>query len=234
MAAMKRPAWILSAALLALAALGAGIFWYRANGVESALLDQPAFATLKEHSRAEYTSVLAAYRKFRAGDATELEFLNIASAQYSQAATRRLANASQESVLALMHDTLATVKKLEARSPETCFRYWFPEVAGPAEVAQALAADDLRRTMELMGAVVSTAAKEPVAVPDPEEVKEPLGNIVNAMYERYGADAQMVARAEDPRADHAKVCAITTAVYERILALPPEVSSKLIRVMAAG
>jgi hypothetical protein len=88
--------------------------------------------------------------------------------------------------------------------------------------------------MELMGAVVSTAAKEPVAVPDPEEVKEPLGNIVNAMYERYGADAQMVARAEDPRADHAKVCAITTAVYERILALPPEVSSKLIRVMAAG
>ena len=234
MAAMKRPAWILSASLLALAGLSAAIFWYRINGVEAALLDQPAFATLKRHSRAEYQRVLAAYRKFRGGDSTEFEFLNVANAQYAQAATRRLAHASQDSVLALMQDTLVTVRKLEAKSPETCFRYWFPEVAGPAEVAQVLAAEDLRHTMELMGAVVRTAAENPLAAPDPAEVQQPLADIVNSMYEKYGADAQMVAHAEDPRADRAKVCTITTAVYERILALPPETSSKLIRVMAAG
>ena len=234
MAAMKRRAWILSASLLTLAALSAGVFWYRNAGVESALLAQPAFPALKEHSRAEYLRVLDAYERFRAGEGTELEFLNVASAQYTLASTRRLAHASQESVLALMRDTLVTVKKLQAKSPETCFKYWFPEVAGPAEVAQVLSAEDLRHTMELQSTVVRTAAENPVAAPDPEEVKEPLGNIVNSMYEQYGSDAQMVAHAEDARVDRAKVCTITTAVYERILALPPETSSKLIRVMAAG
>jgi hypothetical protein len=234
MTAMKRPSWILPASLLTLAALSAGIYWFRTGGIESALLAEAPYPVLKQHARAEYSRVLAAFREFRAGDSTEMEFLNVASAQYAQAATRRLAHASQDSVLALMRDTLTTVKKLAARSPETCFRYWFPEVAGPAEVAQVLEPGDLRRTLLIMSQVVSTAAANPVVAPDPEEVKEPLANIVNALYEQYGADAQMVAHAEDPRADRAKVCTITTAVYERILALPPETSSKLIRVMAAG
>ncbi len=234
MAAMKRPAWILPTALVTLAALSAGIFWYRNTGDERALLNQEPYRVLKQHSRAEYGRVLDAFRKFRAGESTEAAFLNVANAQYSQAATRRLAHASQESVLGLMRDTLATVKKLEAKSPETCFRYWFPEISGPAEIAQALEPADLERTLALMSEVVRSAAEAPVAAPDPEEVKEPLGNIVNSMYEQYGTDAQMVAHAEDPRADRAKVCTITTAVYERILALPPETSSKLIRVMAAG
>jgi hypothetical protein len=234
MAVMKRPAWIISLTLLTAAALSAGIWWYRSGAVESALLRQPPYRILKDHAQAEYAPVLKAYRAWREGTATEAAFLDLATAQYSQVATRRLAHASQESVLALMNDTLLTVRKLAAKSPEACFRYWFPEVSGPAPIAQLLSPEDLGRTRELMGAVVKSAAENPVAAPDPEEVKEPLGHIVNSMYEQYGSDAQMVARADDPRVDRAKVCTITTAVYERILALPPDLGSKLIRVMAAG
>jgi hypothetical protein len=41
----------------------------------------------------------------------------------------------------------------------------------------------------------------------------------------------MLAHAEDPRADRARVCTITISVYERILRLPPRESSDLIRAM---
>ena len=48
------------------------------------------------------------------------------------------------------------------------------------------------------------------------------------------ADAQMLANASDPRADRAKVCAITNSIYERILALPPAAAGDLLRAMAPG
>jgi hypothetical protein len=44
----------------------------------------------------------------------------------------------------------------------------------------------------------------------------------------------MLANAGDPRADRAKVCAITNSIYERILQLPPATASDLLRAMAPG
>ena len=58
-----------------------------------------------------------------------------------------------------------------------------------------------------------------------------LADVVNATYEQYGTDAQMVAHVDDPRIDRAKVCTITLSLYERIMAWPPADSSALIRVM---
>ena len=51
-------------------------------------------------------------------------------------------------------------------------------------------------------------------------MKDNLANVINATYEQYGADAQMIAHADDARVDRAKVCTITISVYDRILALP--------------
>ena len=71
-----------------------------------------------------------------------------------------------------------------------------------------------------------------IAPPAPEAVKENLDKVVNATYAEFGADAQLIAHAEDPNADRAKLCAITISVYERIMQLPPEDSSALIRAMS--
>ena len=40
-------------------------------------------------------------------------------------------------------------------------------------------------------------------------MKDNLANVINATYEEYGVDAQMIAHADDPRVDRAKVCTIT-------------------------
>ena len=41
----------------------------------------------------------------------------------------------------------------------------------------------------------------------------------------------MIAHADDPRVDRAKVCTITLSVYDRIMSLPPADSSALLRSM---
>jgi hypothetical protein len=71
-----------------------------------------------------------------------------------------------------------------------------------------------------------------VPQPDAAAIKDSMAAVVNGTYEQFGTDAQMLAHAEDPRVDRARVCAITVGFYERVLQLPPDKATALIRVMA--
>jgi hypothetical protein len=55
-----------------------------------------------------------------------------------------------------------------------------------------------------MAEVIRSAADSPAPPPDSENVRNNLANVVNAIYEQYGADAQMLAHADDPRADRSR------------------------------
>lgn len=228
---MRIMKWVLgTVALVGLAALG--LWWQQSRAVEAELLAEAPYRILKQYEPAEYARILAAWREARAGKRSQAEFIREANTRFSEVATRRLGSASQESVRALMHDTLRTVKKLHNQSPEACFRYFYPNVAGAPDVSQVLDPQEQRRTLETMGEVVRSSAVSPVARPAQEEVAQPLADIINATYEQFGADAQMVAHPDDPRIDRAKVCLITTSLYERIMALPPDVGTRLLRYMA--
>ena len=63
-------------------------------------------------------------------------------------------------------------------------------------------------------------------------MKDNLAEVVNGTYQEFGVDAQMLAHADDPRVDRTKVCAITIGFYDRVLRMPPDRASALIRVMA--
>jgi hypothetical protein len=229
---MRNLKWIAGGVLVVL--IGIAIWWHRPRGVEAALLAEEPYRILERHDPADYAQILNAWRKFQAGETDEAVFTREANATFSRVATRRLATASQDSVQALMRETIRTLKKLQAKSPEACFRYLYPEVAGPPDVAGILDAGDQRRMLELMGEVVRTSAEQPVTRPAQAEIEAPLADIINATYEQYGTDAQMVGHPEDPRIDRGKVCEITLSLYERILVLPPDVSTKLLRYMAPG
>jgi hypothetical protein len=212
-------------------AVAVGAWWYEGYRAESVLLAQPVYQVLKKHEPIVYDGLLEEYRVYQRGEEGPEKFINLANSQISQAATQSIAHASNESVLALMQDMVATAKKLEGKPGDACFRYWFPQIAGPPDIAQAVPAADQARTLDLMGEVIRSAAEHPLPLPEPEAVKDNLANVINATYEKYGADAQMVGHAADERVDRGKVCTITISVYERILALPPKQASELLRAM---
>ena len=111
------------------------------------------------------------------------------------------------------------------------FATGFPKVAGPPDVAQLVDARAQAHTLELMADVIRSAAENPVPLPEPEASRKISPRSSMRPTSSLAADAQMLAHAEDPRADRAKVCTITISIYERILQLPAPQASALIRAM---
>lgn len=222
--------WI-AMGLAAVIAVAVGAWWYEQYKADSTLLQQPVYRVLKQHERTLYDELLDEYRVYQRGEEGPEKFINLANSQISLAATQRLAHASGDSVLALMRDMVGTAKQLQGKPEDACFRYWFPQVLGPPDVARFIAPAAQAHTLELMGEVIRSAAEHPEPLPEPDAVKDNLASVINATYEQYGPDAQMLANAEDPRVDRSKVCNITISVYERILRLPPGQASALLRAM---
>jgi hypothetical protein len=219
------------ALVVAVAGIALGVWWYQGQRARAALLEQPVYRVLDEHEPALFQELLMRYRQFRNGETREAEFVNFANARITESATGALAHASQESVLALVADMVATARKLQSAPGDSCFRYWFPKVSGPPDIASVLDAGAQAHTMALMGEVIRSASENPAALPDTSDVEDNLTRLINETYEEFGPDAQMLAHTTDPRIDRARVCTITLSLYERILRLPPGQASALIRVM---
>jgi hypothetical protein len=217
--------------LVLIVAVAVGTYWYDDYSAESALLEQPVYRILKDHERGVYATLVDEYKVYERDESRREDFINIANSEISLAATRNLAHASQNSVIALISDMIANAKRLQRVPGDACFRYWFPQVAGPPDIAKYIDEKAQAHTLELMGEVIRSAAETPQPLPAADTVRDNLANVINSTYAQYGADAQMIAHAADARVDRAKVCTITIAVYEHIMRLPPAEASALIRAM---
>lgn len=217
--------------LVLIVAAAVGNYWYDGHSARSALLQQPVYQVIKKHEPQLFDKIVEEYKVFERNESRREDFVNFANYEISLAATQHLAHASQESVLALVRDMVATARLLEKQPGDTCFRYWFPLVSGPPDVASIIDAKAQAHTLELMGDVIRSAEENPVPLPDAGHVKDDLEGVINATYEQYGADAQLMGHADDERVDRTKVCTITISVYERILALQPKQAADLIRAM---
>jgi hypothetical protein len=218
--------------LLIVVVVGAiGAFWYEGYRAEAALLEQPVYRVLKKHEPVVYEKLVAEYKTYQRDESTREAFINLANSEIYVVTTQSLAHSSQAALMALMKDMLATAHQLQEAPGDTCFRYWFPLVSGPPDIAKYIEPAAQAHTLDLMGEVIRTAAEGPVPLPEPEAVKDNLAKVINETYDQYGADAQMIAHAADPKVDRAKVCTITLSVYDRIMSLPPADSSALLRSM---
>jgi len=218
--------------LLVVVVFGAiGSFWYDGYSARSALRKQPVYRILEKHEPAVFDKLVAEYQVYARDESRRENFVNLANSEITLVATQSLAHASQDSVLALMQDMIATAKRLQKEPGDACFRYWFPQISGPPDIAKYVDEAAQAHTLELMGEVIRTAAETPSPLPAADAVKDNLANVINATYQQYGSDAQMIAHADDARADRTKVCAITISVYERIMSLPPAESGALLRAM---
>lgn len=208
-----------------------GAYWYEGFDAQRTLLKQPAYRVIEKHDSALFDKLVEEYKVFARGESRREDFVNFANYEVSLAATQHLAHASQDSIIGLVRDMLSTARKLEKAPDNACFRYWFPQVAGPPDVAKYVDADSQAHTLDLMGEVIRSAEESPVPLPDSELVKNNLASVINATYEQYGADAQMISHADDARIDRTKVCTMTNSIYDRILAMPPDQGADVIRAM---
>jgi hypothetical protein len=229
--------WIVTGLVIVAVALAAFLVaprvqgWYDARNAESKLLAQPVYQVLKMHEPETYAKLLDEYRR-AARDKSRLDiFTSIANSEISAAATRRVAHASQDALLALMNDMLGNMKRLQKQAGDQCFRYLFPQIDGPADTSRALDAAAQRHTLDLMAEVIRTAAENPAALPAAAEAQEKLQPVIEAVSAQFGADTQLMSHPEAPGADRTKICDITIALNERVLQLPPADATAVLRTL---
>ncbi len=234
---MKKP--VIALVLIALLIGAAALWWpqisgwHRSRQAQSALLQQQVYQVLREHEPEVFKRVVDKYVDLGRGAVTEAAFINFANGELSEVSTRRLAHASDAAVLALMSNMVANARSLQGQPGDACFRFLFPHVAGPPDVARHIDAKAQAHTLDVMAEVIRSSAESPQPLPDASTVQDSLSQVANATFDQYGVDAQMIANAEDPRVDRAKVCTMTLSLYDRILARPPADASALIRVVTA-
>ena len=205
--------------------------WSTRRAAHERLQAQVVYQVLRKHEPEVYDRVLEKFQGSDRGAESRAEFVNFANFELSTVATKRLAHASDEAVNALLRDMIDNARVLAQRPGDHCFRFFFAQVAGPPDVARLIDAQAQARTLDRLAEVIRSSAESPVPLPDAQAVQDKLADVVNATYEQYGIDAQMVANVEDPRIDRVKVCTITLSLYERVMAWPPADSSALIRLM---
>lgn len=229
-------------AIAALALLGMGALFYYvilprltgtwATGRARAELQAiPVYQVLARYEPAVFDKLVAEYALMLRDRTRSAEYADFANTEVGSVATRHIAHASDAALLALMHDMLDKLQVLRAKSPEDCYRYLFPKVAGRADLARWVDRDSQQRTLGLMAEVIRTSAESPVPVPPRERVEPLLTPIVNDMYAQFGENTALLSRAEERGVNHGTVCAIATTLYEKVMRLPPADAAAVIRSM---
>ena len=195
------------------------------------LLAIPVYEVLQREEPAAFGRLLAEYVRVVQDRSRIGVYTQVANSEIGAVATRRIAHASDPALLGLMHDMLGKLQLLRARAPEDCYRYLFPQVAGAPDTARYFDRASQERTLSLMAEVIRSAAENPVPVPGKERVQGLLAPLVDAMYAQFGASTALLSHAEEPGVDRKMVCAVSVALYEKVMALPPADAAAVIRSM---
>jgi hypothetical protein len=236
---MRKPARIV---LAVVGLLGVVAFFYllvlpRITGAWAApraredLLKVPVYVELQKHEPAVFEKLVARYALVLRGKLAAATYTDDANAAISTVATQRIAHASDAALLALMQDMLDKLRLLRARSPDDCYRYLFPKVAGPPDLKRWFDAASQARTLGLMADVIRTSAENPVEVPARFRVEPLLGPVINDIYAQFGENTQLISRADEPGVNRSTVCAVSVTLYEKVMKLPPADAAAVIRTM---
>ncbi len=205
--------------------------WYAIRHAEEKLLEVPVYRVLKKHEPAAYSKILAEYKRTVVDPKQMGAFTSLVMSEVSGVTSRRMGNASQDSLIALMREMLGNLRVLQ-KDGDSCFRYLFPQVAGPIDFAKYFDEAAESRSLTLLAEVIRSSAEEPAAAEPPNVAQEKLVPVVQALAEEFGDDAQMLGNVAAPGVDRGKVCAITISLYDRILKLPEADAAMVLRSLA--
>jgi hypothetical protein len=228
---------VMIAGLVIGAAMGALVLgprvsaWYELRNAEEKLLETSVYQVLKKHEPAAYSKILAEYKR-TVTDPTRVDaFTSLVMNEVSAVTSRRMGTASQDSLIALMREMLGNLRVLQ-KDGDSCFRYLFPHVAGPADIAKHFDEASQGRSLSLLAEVIRTSAENPAEAVPPNVAQEKLVPVVQALAEEFGDDAQMLGNVAAPGVDRGKVCTITISLYDRILKLPESDAAMVLRSLA--
>jgi hypothetical protein len=127
---------------------------------------------------------------------------------------RYLARSSDAAIIDFARSVVTGLTDLAAHDPEDCYRYLFPQVAGPP--SRRSAADG--EVTAALRQVVASAQSSPRG---PRETRpEALEPVWDRLRARHGENLSLLQRAESPGVDRKLICHMSIDLYNGIIQLP--------------
>jgi hypothetical protein len=197
------------------------------------LPDDALFTAIKKHEPALYERLSRGYvEAYKSGD--KEAFIRGAYDEVAKAALKHIPTASDEAVSAFIGHAIVQLKELRTKPGDVCFRFLFPQVSGPADIALLLPKPMIDANSDKLAAIINTSVDSPRQPPTQEEALPSLQPILQELTRTYGADLNMISNPSAPTVDRRRVCDISIDLYERIGALPVHERANVLKFILKG
>lgn len=214
--------------------------WNGARKAEAALLEIPAFQAIKQYDPSTYESLVADLREFIKKEAQsqvlgvrndESRIVGAVKRRIAEIVQKRLPSASDEAVVSYMSVMVAEMGELHRHGGDLCYRFLFPQHSTPIDGRKYFSKQTQEADLAALAQVIRTSAEKPQAIPREADVMPSLEPIIVELVKEFGNDMDMLRNPAAPTTDKAKVCSITIDLYSRVLRLPQNESSRVLRFM---
>lgn len=202
--------------------------------IDQALSALPIYSTIKTQEPALYSQIRDNILRLKKEGKSQQEAIDTVKPMVSDLLSRRMNTAPDANVIAAMEISLEEMQALQARSDGSCFKFLYPQINGGVNTAQVLPADLFKKDLDTMNALLLASGSGQTAQPtvvSGEKAKDLMAPVRQALHDKYGDQLQMFNDLSAANVDRAKVCEISITLYSGILAMPPQESAPVLRLM---
>ncbi|HKI12365.1 MAG TPA: hypothetical protein VKA02_09640 [Candidatus Acidoferrum sp.] len=143
---------------------------------------------------------------------------------------KHIQKASDESVVAFVEVSLASLDELDRANPDACYSYLYPHEFGePGMAEKYLSPQSEDKTLQVLDDVILSAIKKPQAEPDAKKADALLRPVIANLAHKYGSDVSLMEGTAHDASERKKVCEMDADLYRQILTLPPAEASAVVR-----
>ena len=205
--------------------------WYQMRKAESALIEIPAFQTIKQYDTKTYEAMMSDIKEAIKKGTDESQIIGLMRGHVAGLVQKRLPYAADDAVVTYMSVMLTEIKELSEQGNDLCYHFLFPQQSAPFDGRKYFSKQTQEADLAALAQIVKTAAENPQALPGEADAMPLLTPIFLGLTNEYGTDIAMLQNPTAPNVDKVKVCSMADGLYARILQLPQNESSKVLRFM---
>jgi len=187
------------------------------------------FLALKNHEPEIYKSMLAEIKDgfLRGKSIQDMQVKTLPLIELAYA--RRLPYASDDAEIAFVNILIEEMVFLSNRDPILCYWYVRDNTSEPPASWTQLPEEIRNREFETGAMIINSAASGLYYPPTEEQIQTSQEQIMTRLTQEFGVDVSLLAGTADTKADKARYCEISIALFSEILKLPKKDAGSYLR-----
>lgn len=199
--------------------------------IEAQAWHSALYAALKNHEPEVYEKVIEAVVQGASSGESINDVGLRARPLIDQLTAKYVRGASDDAILKATAVAAETMRALQVRSADDCYRYIRPS-GEPADLST-IPAELRQRDLASAAQIIETGARGQARAAGPD-IEADLAWVRERLAEQFGADAAVLDQLGDPGVDRTAACSVVTRLYEHALGLPAPRNAQLLRFVLAG